>query len=106
MIAWPGTNTTFPNKYGAFVSNSTIQADNIIIAKTLVGKCWLGRPWNAQHRSVYINTYMDASIQGARYEKWSGSPLTDNNNNYTFMAEYASSGPGFNLTKRLAGSDD
>jgi hypothetical protein len=53
---------------------------------------------------VYLNTYMDASIQGAGYERWTSNPLTWNWNNYTIMAEYGSYGPGFNLTKRIAGN--
>ncbi|KAM3072203.1 hypothetical protein ACMFMF_007597 [Clarireedia jacksonii] len=104
VIAWKGTNTTFANKYGCYVSNSFLNAANSSIASSIVGKCSLGRPWNAQHRSVYLNTYMDASILPAGYTKWSTNPLTDNFNNYTFMAEYKSYGPGFNLTARLAGN--
>jgi pectin methylesterase-like acyl-CoA thioesterase len=104
VIAWKGTNTTFTNKYGCYVSNSFLNAANSSIAPSMVKKCSLGRPWNAQHRSVYLNTFMDASIIPAGYTKWTTNPLTDNYNNYTFMAEYKSYGPGFNLTARLAGN--
>lgn len=74
------------------------------IAPTMVGKCSLGRPWNTQHRSVYLNSYMDRSIIPAGYTKWSNNPATSNYNNYTVMAEYGSYGPGFNLTTRLIGN--
>jgi len=104
VTAWKGTNTTFANKYGVYISDSFLNAANSSIAPAMVWKCYLGRPWNAQHRSVYINTYMDASIRGQGYEKWSSNPLTDNYNKYTIMAEYKSSGPGFNLTARIAGN--
>lgn len=104
IIAWKGTNTTFENKYGCYVSNSFINAANSSIAPSLKGRCSLGRPWNAQHRSVYLNTYMDASILPAGYTKWSKTPATSNYNNYTVMAEYGVHGPGFNLTTRLAGN--
>lgn len=106
IIAWKGTNTTFPNKYGAYISDSTVAAANSSIAASIVGKCSLGRPWNAQHRSVYLNTEMDASIKPQGYTTWSGLPYTSgsNYNNYTIMAEYKSSGPGFNLSARLAGN--
>jgi hypothetical protein len=53
---------------------------------------------------MYINTWMDASILPAGYTKWTSNPLTNNYNNYTIMAEYGSSGPGFNLTARLLGN--
>jgi hypothetical protein len=104
VTAWKGTNTTFANKYGVYISDSFLNAANSSIAPAMVGKCYLGRPWNAQHRSVYINTYMDASIRGQGYEEWSSNPLTDNYNNYTITDEYKSSGHGFNLTARIAGN--
>ena len=103
IIAWKGTNTTFPNKYGAYISDSIVEAANASVARSIAGKCFLGRPWNAQHRSVYLNTYLDASIASQGYEKWTSNPLTDNYNNYTVMAEYKDHGPGFNLTGRVAG---
>lgn len=104
ITAWKGTNTTFPNKYGVYISDSFVAAANTSIAPSIIGKCYLGRPWNAQMRSVYLNTYLDASIQGAGFEKWSTNPATANYNNYTIMAEYKSSGPGFDLTKRIEGN--
>jgi pectinesterase len=55
-------------------------------------------------RAVYLDTYLDASIEGAGYERWTNNPLTWNWNNYAIMAEYESYGPGFNLTKRIAGN--
>jgi pectinesterase len=102
IIAWKGTNTTFANKYGAYISDSTVNAANSSVASKIVGKCFLGRPWNYQHRSVYLNNYLDASIAAQGYEKWSSNPLTNNYNNYTFMAEYNDQGPGFNLSARIA----
>jgi pectin methylesterase-like acyl-CoA thioesterase len=104
IIAWKGTNTTFENKYGCYVSNSRIVAANSSIAEVIKGKCSLGRPWNSQQRSVYLNTYMDASILPAGYTPWGSTPATSRVDHYTFMAEYKSSGPGFNLTARLAGN--
>jgi len=79
-------------------------AANSTIATSKKGKCSLGRPWNAQHRSVYLNTYLDATILPAGYTKWSTNPLTANYNNYTVMAEYKSEGPGFDLAGRIEGN--
>jgi pectin methylesterase-like acyl-CoA thioesterase len=101
ITAWKGANTTFPNKYGVYIAQSTVVASNSTIAPSLVGKCFLGRPWNIQHRSVFIDTYLDASINPAGYKKWG---TTDERfSNLTLMAEYGDYGPGFNLTGRLAG---
>lgn len=105
ITAWKGANTTFANKYGVFVSDSTVLASNTTIAPTIVGKCFLGRPWNSQHLSVFLNTYLDATINGAGYKKWTTDPATDHYSTlYTKMAEYKSSGPGFNLTARIEGN--
>ena len=104
IVAWKGTNTTFANKYGVYISDSWVNAANSTVASTKAGKCSLGRPWNAQHRSVYLNTYLDGSILSAGYTKWTTNPLTDNYNNYTVMAEYKSIGPGFDLAGRIAGN--
>lgn len=101
VTAWKGTNTTFENKYGVYVVDSTLAAENSTIATKMVKKCALGRPWNSLQRSIFARTYEDGSIIDGGYIDWpSGgvSKLT----NQTFMAEYDSYGPGFNLTGRLA----
>jgi pectin methylesterase-like acyl-CoA thioesterase len=50
----------------------------------------LGRPWNDLAVTVYMNTYMDASILPAGFTPWSTAlPIIDNN---TYYAEYNSSG--------------
>lgn len=79
-------------------------AANASVAADKAGKCSLGRPWNYQHRSVYLNTVLDGTILPAGYTKWSSNPATNNYNNYTVMAEYQSTGPGFNLQGRIAGN--
>ncbi|KUJ22240.1 carbohydrate esterase family 8 protein [Mollisia scopiformis] len=104
ITAWKGTNTTFVNKYGVYISDSTLNAANSSIAPSMVGKCFLGRPWNALMRAVYLNMYMDASIAPAGFKKWTTDPATDNYGPNTTMAEYKSYGPGFNLTTRIAGN--
>ncbi|KZM24922.1 Pectinesterase [Ascochyta rabiei] len=98
ITAWKGTNTTFVNKYGVYIHDSKVQKANSSLE--LTGKCALGRPWNALHRSIFANTYLDDSIQPAGYIKWSASdPRVAAN---TTMAEYKDYGPGFNATGRAA----
>jgi pectin methylesterase-like acyl-CoA thioesterase len=88
-----GTNTTFTNKYGVYISDSQVLAANASIAATIQGKCPLGRPWNAQHRSIFMDAYLDASIKPQGYTPWGTTdPRT---NNYTFMAVYDDYGPGW-----------
>lgn len=101
ITAWKGTNTTFDNKYGVYIDRTQVIAANRTIAAQIVGKCPLGRPWNAQHRSIFMDSYLDASIDPDGYIIWAGSP---NFNNYTFMATWRDHGPGNNETaQRLSG---
>ncbi|KAK7956438.1 uncharacterized protein PG986_005660 [Apiospora aurea] len=94
ITAWKGTNTTFPNKYGAYVSSSRVIAANSAIGAAVEGQCPLGRPWNALHRSVFINSYLDASILPAGYIKWQDTdPRFDAAT--TLEAVYRNQGPGY-----------
>ncbi|KAJ5381834.1 uncharacterized protein N7496_004262 [Penicillium cataractarum] len=95
ITAWKGTNTTYTNKFGAYIHNSTIQAANSSVAAAYQAKCALGRPWNSAHRSIFANTYEDTLITTSGYVLWS-APIT----NQTLMAEYNDFGPGFNVTGR------
>ncbi|KAK3941948.1 pectinesterase [Diplogelasinospora grovesii] len=96
ITAWKGTNTTFDNKYGVYIDKTQLIAANYTIAQKIKGQCALGRPWNAQHRSVFMDSYFDASIKPAGYIQWgSTDPRV---NNYTFMATWDDYGPGYNET--------
>ncbi|KAH7139993.1 pectinesterase [Dactylonectria estremocensis] len=91
ITAWKGTNTTFENKYGVYISKSKVLADNATIAAEIKGTCPLGRPWNDLHRSIFMKTYLDASILPAGYIDWNGGRFSNN----TFMATYSDFGPGW-----------
>lgn len=94
IAAWKGTNTTFPNKYGVYVSSSRVIAANATVAAAMEGRCPLGRPWNALHRSVFLDSYMDTSILPAGYTKWRDTdPRFDNAT--TLEAVYQNHGPGY-----------
>lgn len=47
-----------------------MQAANATVAGEIAGTCPLGRPWNALHRSVYLDTYLDGSVLPAAYVEW------------------------------------
>ncbi|KAH8661998.1 pectin methylesterase family protein [Xylariales sp. PMI_506] len=103
ITAWKGTNTTFVNKYGVYIHDSQVLASNASVAAKIEGKCSLGRPWNAEHRSVYENTYLDASILPAGYTPWS-SAVNGNIGPNTTMAVWDVFGPGYNQTAEVAGN--
>jgi pectin methylesterase-like acyl-CoA thioesterase len=96
ITAWKGTNTTFENKYGVYIHDSEVRKANSSLS--IAGKCALGRPWNALHRSIFANSYMDDSIQPNGYIEWSKTEPRVNAN--TTMAEYKSYGPGWNEETR------
>ncbi|RYP49476.1 hypothetical protein DL768_004835 [Monosporascus sp. mg162] len=101
ITAWKGTNTTFPNKYGVYISDSRVVAANSSIASEIEDKCSLGRPWNEGHRSVFMNTYFDPSILPAGYTPWSGQPNGRIGPNTT-MAVYNVYGPGYDAAAEEA----
>jgi len=100
ITAWKGTNTSFPNAYGIYIVDSNVHAANSSL--NITGKCALGRPWNAQMRSIFAYTYLDKSILSTGYIDWNPARY----NNYTLQAEYRDYGPGYNVTGRQAAKFD
>ena len=94
ITAWKGTYPTNSNLYGVYISDSHVLAANSTIAASDVGKCALGRPWNALIRSVYMNTYLDATVQPQGFIEWQDTDPRVNGS--TLMAEWKSYGPGYN----------
>ncbi|KAI1114700.1 carbohydrate esterase family 8 protein [Nemania sp. NC0429] len=101
ITAWKGTNTTFANKYGVYISDSQLLAANKSIAPLIADRCSLGRPWNDLHRSLFMNTYFDRSILPAGYTEWSGKPNGGLGVNTT-MAVYEVYGPGYDARAEKA----
>ncbi|KAI6873217.1 pectin methylesterase [Hortaea werneckii] len=101
ITAWKGTNTTFENKYGVYITKSHVAKANYTL--DIEEECSLGRPWNAQHRSIFSFDYLDDSIRPSGYTQWGDTDPRINFN--TTMAEYKDYGPGFNLTGRLEWSN-
>lgn len=107
IIAWKGSNLTDTfqpgtydsNHFGCYIDNANFVAANQTVYDDWQGKCYLGRNWNEGHRSVISNSYMDHTVAGQGYEKWTASiPLPTP----VFFGEYNSTGDGFNLTARVA----
>lgn len=104
ITAWKGTNTTFENKYGIYIVDSTVKAANASIKPEIEGACALGRPWNSQHRSIFADSYEDGSIDASGYIDWLVSGVGRYEKGVTLMAEYKTYGPGFNATGRRDGN--
>ncbi|KAK6344080.1 hypothetical protein TWF696_007727 [Orbilia brochopaga] len=102
VTAWKGTNTTFENTYGVYISLTDVVAANSTIATSMVGRCALGRPWNYLHRSIFMDCYMDASIRPVGYIPWSSNAAWNQVvvPGQTLLGEYDSYGPGANLAGR------
>lgn len=101
VTAMKGANTTFANKYGAYISNSRFISSNATVLNG-AQKCALGRPWNDAHRSVVMNSYLDAQILPQAYAPWDNQPAGNVGPNTT-MAVYKTFGPGSNPAAVLAG---
>jgi hypothetical protein len=85
---------------GVYIHDSRVQKANSSLS--IHQQCALGRPWNAQHRSIFANCYLDDSIRPSGYIKWGSTDPRVNAN--TTMAEYLDYGPGWNLTGRIEGN--
>ena len=74
-------------KYGYVFKDCRLTADEGI------DKCYLGRPWGAYARTVYINCELGAHIVADGWHHWDkeGKPDTKKNSYY---AEYGNYGPG------------
>jgi pectinesterase len=84
-------STTRGKKYGY------VFLDCKIITEPSVTKLYLGRPWRAQAKTVFLRTEMSAAIASEGWHNW-GNP---ENEKTTFYAEYKSIGPGANAAKRV-----
>lgn len=71
ITAWKGTNTTFENKFGVYIHDGRVVKANDSLEIT--HECALGRPWNANMRSIFANNYLDDSIQPNGYIQWSAT---------------------------------
>lgn len=83
-----------------YIDSSQLLANNYSAAAEIAGTCALGRPWNAQQRSVFMDSYFDASVLPAGYIDWSATDPRASN--YTFMATWNDYGPGWNVTAEEA----
>ena len=82
------------NPYGYVFKNCTLIAD------TGVHKVYLGRPWRAYAKTVFIHCNLGAHIRPEGWDNWR-SPEREKT---AYYAEYQNTGPGANFTTRVAWS--
>lgn len=84
-------NTTRGKKYGFVFLDCKIQVD------TAVKKLYLGRPWRAYAKTVFIRCELPAQIVPEGWHNW-GNP---ENEKTVFYAEYNNYGAGASIDKRV-----
>ncbi|KAF7309507.1 Pectin lyase-like protein [Mycena indigotica] len=99
VTAWKGT-PNYTNTYGAYFSRSAVvRSPDANANLNLTGKQTLGRPWNNASVVVYMDSFMDETINPAGFQIWSP---TDPRNETIYYAEQGSHGPGFNASTRVS----
>jgi pectinesterase len=103
LFAKAGGYLTAQAREGVAETNGYVFKNSTITGSASNGSVYLGRPWQAYSRSIFIDTKMSSIINSAGWSQWSG-----NNNHLTaFFAEYNSmdlSGNPINVSNRVAWS--
>lgn len=84
-------STTQGKKFGYVFMDCKLTADSG------VNKVYLGRPWRANAKTVFLRCTMDNHITPEGWNNWSNPA----NEQTTFYAEYKNSGPGADVTNRV-----
>jgi pectinesterase len=103
LFAKAGGYLTAQAREGAAETNGYVFKNSTITGSAANGSVYLGRPWQAYSRSIFIDTNMSSIINSAGWSQWSG-----NNNHLTaYFAEYNSmdlSGNPINVSNRVSWS--
>ena len=75
-----------------------------LIADTSVNKAFLGRPWRAYAKTVYIRCQLGKHIAAEGWNPWKGDNMFPDKDKTAYYAEYKSTGPGVNVTGRVSWS--
>lgn len=89
-------STDFASKYGYVFRNCTILADAIGYDGNPISSFYLGRPWQASPRTVFLNCYEPASLNPAGWLAWNVTPA--------LYGEYNCYGPGSGTSQRVGWS--
>ncbi len=87
-------NTPKDKKFGFVFLNCTVTVDSSVTEE------YLGRPWRAYAKTVFINCTLPKQIIPAGWSNWSNPE----NEKTAFYAEYKNKGAGADITQRVAWS--
>jgi pectinesterase len=87
-------STTMAKRYGFVFKNCKILTD------TTVKKLYLGRPWRAYAKTVFINCELPVAIAPEGWDNWSNPA----NEKTVYYAEYSNTGAGAKTGKRASWS--
>lgn len=87
-------NTVAGKKFGLVFLDCTIEADSS------VSKLYLGRPWRAHAKTVFIRCSLPQQIHPAGWHNWDNA----GNEKTVFYAEYANTGKGASYRQRVSWS--
>ncbi|KAA8543077.1 hypothetical protein F0562_021428 [Nyssa sinensis] len=89
---------TDPNQNtGISIHNCTIRAADDLASSNSSTQTYLGRPWKEYSRTVYMQSYMDGSINPLGWHEWVGDFAL----NTSYYAEFNNTGPGSNTAGRV-----
>jgi len=86
-------STETSSQYGYVFRNCTIRADSIGYNGDPITSFYLGRPWQASPRTVYLHCYEPWNLNPAGWLAWNVTPA--------LYAEYNSFGPGGSTSQRV-----
>ncbi|MBI5475251.1 MAG: hypothetical protein HY964_00775, partial [Ignavibacteriales bacterium] len=89
-------STDATSQFGYVFRNCTIVSDSIGFDGVPITSTYLGRPWQASPRTVFINTLEPASINPAGWQAWNVTPC--------LYSEFNCYGPGSGTSGRVAWS--
>ncbi|MFC6998913.1 pectinesterase family protein [Rufibacter roseus] len=78
--------------HGFVFLNSTVTTPEVGFDGNAINGFYLGRPWQAAPRTVFINTHLPANLNPAGWNTWNVTPA--------LYGEFNNSGPGASMTSR------
>jgi pectinesterase len=85
-------NTTKGKKFGFVFDHCTVTADSVVT------KVFLGRPWRAFSKTVFLNCVLPAQIAPEGWHNWDNP----SNEASVYYAEYKNSGKGSDVSRRVS----
>ncbi|KAG6787097.1 hypothetical protein NC652_007154 [Populus alba x Populus x berolinensis] len=82
---------------GTSIHNCNITAADDLASSNRTVQTYLGRPWKEYSRTVYMQSFMDTSINPSGWQIWNGDFAL----NTSYYAEYNNTGPGSDTTNRV-----